>query len=124
MGTDEPAIQQDGEWPVRKVHVNSFYMDRYEVSNEDFERFVNSTGYVTEVRQKGKQFPVVFLCIGKIPVKNLNFYFFSLLLFLEGHHNICLGFASWHISDASSGKVKLSCLAAQGSEKAFEYYYI
>lgn len=75
MGTDEPAIQQDGEWPVRKVHVNSFYMDRYEVSNEDFERFVNSTGYVTEVRQKGKQSPVIFLCIGKIPVKNVSFFF-------------------------------------------------
>lgn len=50
MGTDEPEIQQDGEWPARRVHVNSFYMDRYEVSNQEFERFVNSTGYLTEVR--------------------------------------------------------------------------
>ncbi|XP_068265041.1 formylglycine-generating enzyme isoform X2 [Nyctibius grandis] len=49
MGTDEPEIQQDGEWPARRVHINSFYMDQYEVSNEEFERFVNSTGYVTEV---------------------------------------------------------------------------
>nr|XP_009687331.1 PREDICTED: sulfatase-modifying factor 1 [Struthio camelus australis] len=49
MGTDEPEIQQDGEWPARRVHVSSFYMDQYEVSNEDFEMFVNSTGYVTEV---------------------------------------------------------------------------
>uniref|UniRef100_A0A8D0EKQ5 Sulfatase modifying factor 1 n=1 Tax=Strix occidentalis caurina TaxID=311401 RepID=A0A8D0EKQ5_STROC len=49
MGTDEPEIQQDGEWPARRVHVNNFYMDQYEVSNEEFERFVNSTGYVTEV---------------------------------------------------------------------------
>ncbi|XP_055662262.1 formylglycine-generating enzyme isoform X2 [Falco peregrinus] len=49
MGTDEPEIKQDGEWPARRVHVNSFYMDQYEVSNEEFERFVNSTGYITEV---------------------------------------------------------------------------
>ncbi|XP_071612460.1 formylglycine-generating enzyme isoform X2 [Heliangelus exortis] len=49
MGTDEPAIQPDGEWPARRVHINSFYMDQYEVSNEDFERFVSSTGYITEV---------------------------------------------------------------------------
>lgn len=51
MGTDEPEIQQDGEWPARRVHVNSFYMDQYEVSNQEFERFVNSTGYLTEVRR-------------------------------------------------------------------------
>uniref|UniRef100_A0A8C9FNR0 Sulfatase-modifying factor enzyme-like domain-containing protein n=1 Tax=Pavo cristatus TaxID=9049 RepID=A0A8C9FNR0_PAVCR len=51
MGTDEPEIQQDGEWPARRVHVSSFYMDQYEVSNQEFERFVNSTGYLTEVRQ-------------------------------------------------------------------------
>ncbi|KAM6060330.1 formylglycine-generating enzyme isoform 2-T2 [Theristicus caerulescens] len=56
MGTDEPEIQQDGEWPARRVHVNSFYMDQYEVSNEEFERFVNSTGYVTEAEKFGDSF--------------------------------------------------------------------
>uniref|UniRef100_A0A663M5L1 Sulfatase modifying factor 1 n=1 Tax=Athene cunicularia TaxID=194338 RepID=A0A663M5L1_ATHCN len=56
MGTDEPDIQQDGEWPARRVHVNSFYMDQYEVSNEEFERFVNSTGYVTEAEKFGDSF--------------------------------------------------------------------
>ncbi|NXY47602.1 SUMF1 enzyme, partial [Ceuthmochares aereus] len=56
MGTDEPEIQQDGEWPARRVHVDSFYMDQYEVSNEEFERFVNSTGYVTEAEKFGDSF--------------------------------------------------------------------
>ncbi|KAM6126392.1 formylglycine-generating enzyme [Phoenicopterus ruber ruber] len=56
MGTDEPEIRQDGEWPARRVHVNSFYMDQYEVSNEEFERFVNSTGYVTEAEKFGDSF--------------------------------------------------------------------
>ncbi|XP_009881184.1 PREDICTED: sulfatase-modifying factor 1 [Charadrius vociferus] len=56
MGTDEPEIQQDGEWPARRVHINGFYMDQYEVSNEEFERFVNSTGYVTEAEKFGDSF--------------------------------------------------------------------
>ncbi|XP_075618618.1 formylglycine-generating enzyme isoform X2 [Balearica regulorum gibbericeps] len=56
MGTDEPEIRQDGEWPARRVHVKSFYMDQYEVSNEEFERFVNSTGYVTEAEKFGDSF--------------------------------------------------------------------
>ncbi|KAM9374461.1 formylglycine-generating enzyme [Phaethornis superciliosus] len=56
MGTDEPAIQPDGEWPARRVHINSFYMDQYEVSNEEFERFVNSTGYITEAEKFGDSF--------------------------------------------------------------------
>ncbi|XP_039338276.1 formylglycine-generating enzyme isoform X1 [Mauremys reevesii] len=56
MGTDEPEIQQDGEWPARKVHVSQFYMDRYEVSNVEFEEFVNATGYVTEAEKFGDSF--------------------------------------------------------------------
>ena len=49
MGIERPIIQLDGEGPVRMVTVGSFYMDKYEVSNAEFELFVNSTGYVTEV---------------------------------------------------------------------------
>lgn len=49
MGTDDPQIKQDGEAPARRVAVDAFYMDAYEVSNAEFEKFVNSTGYLTEV---------------------------------------------------------------------------
>ncbi len=49
MGTPNPILIPDGEGPPRKVTVNSFYMDVYEVTNAEFEVFVNSTGYVTEV---------------------------------------------------------------------------
>ncbi|XP_037759769.1 formylglycine-generating enzyme isoform X3 [Chelonia mydas] len=56
MGTDEPEIQQDGEWPARRIHVSQFYMDRYEVSNAEFEKFVNATGYVTEAEKFGDSF--------------------------------------------------------------------
>lgn len=53
MGTDDPQIKQDGEAPARRVTVDAFYMDAYEVSNADFERFVNATGYLTEVTGQG-----------------------------------------------------------------------
>ncbi|HEY7129059.1 MAG TPA: formylglycine-generating enzyme family protein [Nitrospira sp.] len=33
--------------PVHLVHVNGFFMDKTEVTNEQFERFVKATGYVT-----------------------------------------------------------------------------
>ncbi|KAF6101305.1 sulfatase modifying factor 1 [Phyllostomus discolor] len=49
MGTDDPQIRQDGEAPARRVTLDAFHMDAYEVSNADFEKFVNATGYLTEV---------------------------------------------------------------------------
>lgn len=49
MGTDKPYISRDGEGPARKVKIKSFYMDVYEVSNTEFEVFVNQTNYITEV---------------------------------------------------------------------------
>ncbi|KAM7335294.1 hypothetical protein ACRRTK_005771 [Alexandromys fortis] len=56
MGTDDPQIRQDGEAPARRVTVDAFYMDAYEVSNADFEKFVNSTGYLTEAEKFGDSF--------------------------------------------------------------------
>ena len=49
MGTNNPKIVSDGEGPARRVKLNAFYMDQYEVCNHDFEMFVNKTGYITEV---------------------------------------------------------------------------
>lgn len=54
MGTDDPQIRPDGEAPARRVTVSAFYMDAYEVSNAEFEKFVNATGYVTEVTGPGR----------------------------------------------------------------------
>lgn len=50
MGTDKQVFIADGEGPARRVKVNSFYLDKYEVSNSEFELFVNQTGYKTEVK--------------------------------------------------------------------------
>jgi Sulfatase-modifying factor enzyme 1 len=49
MGTNNPIILADGEGPARPVTLREFWMDVYEVSNKDFESFVLSTEYVTEV---------------------------------------------------------------------------
>lgn len=49
MGTDKPIFVADGEGPSRKVTLDDFYLDVHEVSNKDFEMFVEKTGHVTEV---------------------------------------------------------------------------
>ena len=50
VGLEKPIIPQDGEGPIRKIDVPSFYMDKTEVTNAQFKRFVDATGYKTEVR--------------------------------------------------------------------------
>lgn len=56
MGTNNPIFVADGEGPERKVTLSKFYMDKYEVSNSEFELFVNATGYVTEAEKFGNSF--------------------------------------------------------------------
>lgn len=56
MGTDEPVFVADGEGPSREVTVSDFYLDVHEVSNAEFELFVNSTGYRTEAESFGDSF--------------------------------------------------------------------
>jgi sulfatase modifying factor 1 len=50
MGTDHGMAY---EGPVHRVRVSSFFMDRYEVTNGEFQRFVKATGYVTEAEKQG-----------------------------------------------------------------------
>jgi formylglycine-generating enzyme required for sulfatase activity len=44
MGSDEFYAE---EWPVRRVHVRGFWIDRCPVTVAEFRRFVDATGYVT-----------------------------------------------------------------------------
>jgi len=46
MGTDDPQVQPN-EWPARRVAVGAFWMDATPVTNAQFRRFVEATGYVT-----------------------------------------------------------------------------
>lgn len=46
MGARSGQAYQD-EYPRHKVQVSSFYMDKYEVTNKEFKKFVEQTGYKT-----------------------------------------------------------------------------
>lgn len=57
MGTnDKDGYLEDGERPTRKITVNPFYMDVHTVTNEEFQEFVDATGYVTEAEKYGWSF--------------------------------------------------------------------
>lgn len=56
MGTNEPFLIKDGEFPARNVTLASFYIDLHEVSNAKFSAFVEATGYVTEAEKFGDSF--------------------------------------------------------------------
>jgi len=43
------------EKPVRQVYVDAFYMDKHEVTNRRFARFVKATGYRTEAERSGRR---------------------------------------------------------------------
>jgi formylglycine-generating enzyme len=54
MGTDSSeGFSSDGEGPVRKVKLEQFYISPHTVTNEQFQVFVNDTGYVTEAERYG-----------------------------------------------------------------------
>lgn len=50
MGSD---TGDPDEKPVRSVYLDTFYIDRHEVTNADFQRFVEETGYVTDAEKRG-----------------------------------------------------------------------
>jgi formylglycine-generating enzyme required for sulfatase activity len=46
MGSSDPSSRQN-EGPPHRVSVDGFWIDKYAVTNRDFQRFVKATGYVT-----------------------------------------------------------------------------
>ena len=66
MGSDDPTSSLCGgkdampdARPIHPVHVDGFWMDRTEVTNAQFEKFVQATGYVTVAEQtpRAEDFP-------------------------------------------------------------------
>ncbi|WP_082562425.1 MULTISPECIES: formylglycine-generating enzyme family protein [unclassified Paenibacillus] len=54
MGTDDQeGFPADGEGPVREISVNPYYIDATTVTNEEFKRFVEDTGFQTEAETFG-----------------------------------------------------------------------
>ncbi|XP_074529324.1 LOW QUALITY PROTEIN: formylglycine-generating enzyme [Halichoeres trimaculatus] len=56
MGTDDPGIPADGEGPQRLVQVDSFFMDTHEVTNRQFQSFVEARDYITQAESFGDSF--------------------------------------------------------------------
>jgi len=57
MGTDDDiGFPDDGEGPVREVTLSPFRIDRTSVTNEQFQRFVDETGHLTEAERFGWSF--------------------------------------------------------------------
>ncbi len=57
MGNDRDyGFPADGEGPVHKVTINPFWIDACTVTNEQFNAFVNATGYKTEAEEFGWSF--------------------------------------------------------------------
>ena len=52
MGSPEGEGAYD-EHPQHKVYLDAYYIDKYEVTNGQFEEFVDATGYVTDAERKG-----------------------------------------------------------------------
>ena len=50
MGSEELG---DDERPTHPLYLDGFWIDRYEVTNEQFSRFVAAAGYQTEAEQRG-----------------------------------------------------------------------
>lgn len=56
LGTDHPVFEADLESPEREALVEGFYIDKFEVSNQDFQAFADETNYITEAEQFGDSF--------------------------------------------------------------------
>ena len=56
VGTRRPQIADDGEGPLRKVKVAPFRLGKTCVTNADFARFIDATGYRTEAETFGWSF--------------------------------------------------------------------
>lgn len=51
MGTDDPKSQAN-ERPAHKVQIDGFWMDEHLVTNAEFKKFVEKTGYLTTAERK------------------------------------------------------------------------
>ena len=53
VGTDAPALREDGEGPARRVTLKPYRMDVHAVTNRRFAAFIAATGHVTEAERFG-----------------------------------------------------------------------
>ncbi len=53
---NDESSEEDGETIRREVYIPSFYMDTYAVTNEQFARFIEETGFETDAEKYGWSF--------------------------------------------------------------------
>jgi serine/threonine-protein kinase len=70
MGTDEPDADPRYK-PAHEVTVGDFYMDIYEVTNEEYYRFVKETGHAPPPHWKNGEYEAGK---GKLPVVNVSWF--------------------------------------------------
>ncbi|MEM7346195.1 MAG: SUMF1/EgtB/PvdO family nonheme iron enzyme, partial [Chloroflexota bacterium] len=51
MGSRDKSFPADGEGPVRKIQLDSFWIDPTVISNTQFAQFIEDTGYITEAEK-------------------------------------------------------------------------
>lgn len=73
IGTDTPVFVADHESPERKVFIEEFFLDKFEVSNGNFIEFIDSTGYVTEAEKFGDSFVFQQHLSEQVKTKNVDF---------------------------------------------------
>lgn len=71
IGTDKPKTKTDGESPSRTVYLDDYFIDKYEVSNLEFKKFVEITGYKTEAEVFGDSF-VFHLYLSETTLKSIT----------------------------------------------------
>ena len=69
MGSEGGTYPEDGEGPVREVTLSPFFMDATTVTNRQFKRFVEATGYKTEAERFGWSFVFHMLVPDKVKAK-------------------------------------------------------
>lgn len=58
MGTDKQILlhMSDGEGPPRKIFLDDFFIDKFEVSNGEFKEFVDVENHITDAEKFGDSF--------------------------------------------------------------------
>ncbi|HET9961844.1 MAG TPA: SUMF1/EgtB/PvdO family nonheme iron enzyme, partial [Nitrospiraceae bacterium] len=68
MGSTAAEGGLPDEQPLRRVHLSAFYIDRYEITNQDYERFVRDVGH----RPPAHATPASTLWEGTIPMPGIE----------------------------------------------------
>jgi formylglycine-generating enzyme required for sulfatase activity len=70
MGRDNGV--DEAERPAHQVNVKPFFIDTYEVTNEDFEKFVKATSHRTPATWKNGSFPLALTGAKRTPVTGVT----------------------------------------------------